>query len=390
MELVNVMKKSAKGSKPAKKPASKLAQLKASAKKAVAKVKASAKSNAKKASSKVKAAEKKVVAKSKTVEKKVVAKVKAAEKKVISRAKAVEKKVVSKAKATEKKVVSKVKAAVKKPVAQAKAAEKKVAAQVKAVEKKVAAQVKAPIAQVKAATKAPVEQVKAAVKGPVAQVKAAAQKASESVQKSASQARERAYEAMQPIVTAVAPVIPSPMSRAFLATSKGKKEAATTTEIRQPADLSRGPDPPQSLAGGFFYEQHVLRLLGQTDAQEVRPARLHGEGMDARSGAAQAGGSGIKPIHSLIRHATEHCFHAPFRKNPLPATAVVDPHRLQSQRNCRQHLGAIAVATKWQVHGRWPGPCCIAPRHECRLENPALCPARYSGRLYRQGRGLAA
>lgn len=166
MELVNLMKKSVKGGKAAK-PTSKLAKLKASGKTAAAKAKAS----------------------------------------------------VKKARGTVKKVTKKAKAATRKPIAKAKSAVKK------------------PIAKAKAAAKKPLAKATSAVQKPVAKAKAAVQKAQTAAHKTASQARQtvataqrtataRASAIAQPMLAAVAPVIPSPMSRAFLATTKGKKEAA--------------------------------------------------------------------------------------------------------------------------------------------------------------------
>lgn len=210
MELVTLMKKSAKkgGAKAAKKTAakSKLAGVKAKAKKAVASVKAKAK--------KVETKAKKAVSKAKT-------KVKAAAKKPAAKAKKVQaqaKKVQAKAKkavASAKKSVVKAQKTVKKDVAKLKA---KAKVQVKKAEAQVKVQVKKAEAQVK--------------------------KVEAQVKKAAVDVEKKVVEVATPVVTAVRDITPSPLSRAFLATSAGKKEA-------ERSGLSTASDAPAQMGLGL-------------------------------------------------------------------------------------------------------------------------------------------
>jgi DNA polymerase III gamma/tau subunit len=218
-ELVHLMKKTAKSSakKSSSRPAAKkktvkakkagrLSSLKAAAKKAVAKVKSKA--------TKTKAKAKKSASKAKATAKKTVSKGKASARKTVSKGKAKAKKVVSKAKKTVSKAKTKAKAAVKKPVAKAKAAVKK------------------PVAKVKAATQKPVAQATAAVK-----------KTTDSMRQTGSAFAARVESAAAPAVSAMQNITPNPFSRAFLATSKGRKEG---DPMGGPSD----PMPPSGSSSG--------------------------------------------------------------------------------------------------------------------------------------------
>jgi hypothetical protein len=126
-------------------------------------------------------------------------------------------------------------------LSQLKAKAKKAVASVKAKAKKAgkAAQksVNKAKSRAKAAAKKPVAQARAATKKRVAKVKAAAKKAEKSivkranaveksVVKRATAVKKKVAEAAAPVVSAMQSITPSPLSRAFLATSQGKKEAA--------------------------------------------------------------------------------------------------------------------------------------------------------------------
>jgi DNA polymerase III gamma/tau subunit len=216
-ELVHLMKKTAKSSakKSSSRPSAKkktvkakakkvgrLSSLKAAAKKAVAKVKTKA--------TKTKAKAKKSASKAKATAKKTVSKGKASAKKTVSKGKAKAKKVVSKAKKTVSKAKAKARTAVKKPVAKAKAAVKK------------------PVAKVKAATQKPVAQATAAVK-----------KTTDSMRQTGSAFAARVESTAAPAVSAMQNITPNPFSRAFLATSKGRKEG----------DPMGGPSDPMPSGG---------------------------------------------------------------------------------------------------------------------------------------------
>lgn len=192
MELVTLMKKSAKkgGAKAAKKPAakSKLAGVKAKAKKAVASVKAKAK--------KAGASAKKAVSKAKT----------------------------------------KVKAAARKPAAQAK--------KVKTQARKAVASAKKSVAKAQKSVKKSVAQAQKTVKKDVAKAKAQVKKVEVQAKKVVAQVEKKVVEAAAPVMAVARDITPSPLSRAFLATSAGKKEAEksgiTTPASGAPAQMGLG------------------------------------------------------------------------------------------------------------------------------------------------------
>jgi hypothetical protein len=234
LELVEVMTKSSKSSSKN----GKLAQLKAQAKKTVATVKSKAK--------KAESSAKKQVAKAKTAVKKDIAKAQKTVKKDVAKAKAVVKKNVAKVKKVEttaKKKVVQVKAAVKKDIAKAQKTVKKDVARAKAVVQK-------DVAKAAAAVKQDVAKVKAAVTKPLAKPSPAPTPAAPVAAKPsnldrakavASAARQKVSDAADRVVLTVKDITPSPLSRAFLATSQGKKEAPAAAAAAGAAPSSNDP-----------------------------------------------------------------------------------------------------------------------------------------------------
>jgi hypothetical protein len=143
-------------------------------------------------------------------------------------------------------------------LSQLKAKAKKVVAKAKSNVKKAKTSAKKSVAkakkQAKAATRKPVAKAKAATKKPVAKVKAVAKKASASVSKAAKTVKAKVSAAAAPVVSAMHSITPSPLSRAFLATSAGKKEAEKVAPVEPtpPAPVAPAPDsgaPPSSTPG---------------------------------------------------------------------------------------------------------------------------------------------
>lgn len=131
------------------------------------------------------------------------------------------KKSAGKAKASAKKSVSKGKASAKKAVSKAKASAKKT---VRKATSKAKAATRKPVARIKAATQKPVAKVKAVTRKPVAKAKAVVKQTTDAARQTGSAFAARVESAAAPMMSAAQNITPNPFSRAFLATSKGKKD----------------------------------------------------------------------------------------------------------------------------------------------------------------------